>query len=133
MKTILTSGKRKTAIARAVTKKGKGRVTINGRPLEIIEPEFIRVRISEPLLLAGPDIVNDIDIKVKVRGGGFMGQAEAARTAIARALLKWTEDHALYEKFINYDRHMVVGDVRRREPKKWGGRGARSRFTKSYR
>ena len=132
-KILLTSGKRKTAIARAVIRDGKGRIRINKIPIEIYQPELARWKIMEPLLLAGDDIISKIDIDVKVEGGGYMGQAEAARIAIARALVEWTEDPALKKKFIEYDRSMLVGDPRRTEPKKFGGRSARARRQKSYR
>jgi len=129
---LLTSGKRKTAIARATAKPGRGRVRVNNVPLEIFEPKIARDKIVEPLLQAG-DTVNQLDINVKVFGGGFMGQAEAARMAIARALLKWTKSAHLRTVFIDYDRTMIAGDSRRKEPKKFGGPGARARDQKSYR
>lgn len=132
-KILLTSGKRKTAIARAVIREGKGRIRINKIPIEIYQPELARWKIMEPLLLAGDDVVSKIDIDVKVEGGGYMGQAEAARIAIARALVEWTEDPTLKKKVIEYDRSMLVGDPRRTEPKKFGGRSARARRQKSYR
>lgn len=131
-KVIHTSGKRKTAIARGIFKKGKGRVRINKRPIELYDPELARLKITEPIVLAG-DLTNDIDIDVKVKGGGVIGQAEAARMVIARGLIQWTADMELKEKFIQYDRTMLVGDPRRSEPKKYGGRGARARRQKSYR
>ena len=132
-KILLTSGKRKTAIARAVVREGKGRIRINKIPIEIYQPELARWKIMEPILLAGNGVANKIDIDVKVEGGGYMGQAEAARIAIARALVEWTGDPALKKKFIEYDRTMLVGDPRRTEPKKFGGRSARARRQKSYR
>ena len=87
----------------------------------------------EPLLQAGEDTWKDLDIYVNVSGGGFMGQAEAARTAIARALLKWTKSARLRSVFSKYDRTMIASDSRRKEPKKFGGPGARARDQKSYR
>ena len=132
-KVIVQSGKRKTAIARAVIRLGKGRVRINKKPLEIIEPEVVRLKIMEPLLLAPKELVNSVDIEVSVRGGGFMGQAEAARIAIARALVAWSDSVELKQKYIEYDRTMLVGDPRRTEPKKFGGPGPRRRRQKSYR
>jgi len=131
-KVIHTSGKRKTAIARGIFKKGEGRVRINKRPIELYNPELARLKITEPIVLAG-DLTNDIDIDVKVTGGGVMGQAEAARMVIARGLIQWAGDMELKEKFAQYDRTMLVGDPRRSEPKKYGGRGARARRQKSYR
>ena len=131
-KVIHTSGKRKTAIARGTVKEGKGRVRINKRPIELYNPELARIKISEPLILAG-DMANEVDIDVKVIGGGIMGQAEAARMIIAKGLIQWTGDMDLKEKFVQYDRTMLVGDPRRSEAKKYGGKGARSRKQKSYR
>ena len=132
-KVLLTSGKRKTAIARATVKAGKGRVHINNVPLEVYEPKDIRDKILEPLLLAGDNVWKQLDIDVKVSGGGFMGQAEAARTAIARALSRWTKSTHLQALYTEYDRTLIAGDPRRREPKKFGGPGARARDQKSYR
>lgn len=132
-KVIVSSGKRKTAIARATIKEGKGRIRINGVPLEIIPNELSREKISEVFILAGEDFRNSVDIKIRVRGGGFMGQAEAVRTAIARGLIEYFEDLSLKEKFVLYDKTIVSGDPRRTESKHFGGKSARSRFQKSYR
>ncbi len=132
-KVLIVSGKRKTAIARAVVKPGAGRIRINRIPIEIFEPELARLKIMEPLLQAGDEIWQELDIDVKVSGGGYMGQAEASRMAIANALLKWTKSSRLRRVFVEYDRTMVVGDPRRKEPKKFGGPGARARSQKSYR
>lgn len=131
-KVIHTSGKRKTAIARGKFREGKGRVRINKSPVELYDPELARLKIMEPLTLAG-DLLNNVDIDVKVIGGGVMGQAEAARMVIAKGLVQWTSDMELKEKFNQYDRTMLVGDPRRSEPKKYGGPGARARKQKSYR
>ncbi len=132
-KVLAVSGKRKTAVARAVVKPGIGRVRVNMTPLDIYEPEVAREKIMEPLIQAGDDVWKQLDIDIKVSGGGYMGQAEAARMAIANALLKWTKSTQLRKAFIEYDRTMIVGDPRRKEPKKFGGPGARARDQKSYR
>ena len=136
-KVLVVSGKRKTAIARAVVKAtekpGTGRIRINRTPIEIFEPEIAREKIMEPLIQAGDEVWKQIEIDIKVWGGGYMGQAEAARMAVANALLKWTKDSRLRKVFVEYDRTMVVGDARRKEPKKFGGPGARARDQKSYR
>ncbi|MDR3222171.1 MAG: 30S ribosomal protein S9 [Methanobrevibacter sp.] len=131
-KVIHTSGKRKTAIARGTVKEGKGRIRINKSPIELYSPELAKMKLQEPLILAG-DIVDNLDINIKVFGGGVMGQAEAARMVIAKGLVQWTQDMDLKEKYIQYDRTMLVGDPRRSEPKKYGGPGARARKQKSYR
>ncbi|MCW3982327.1 MAG: 30S ribosomal protein S9 [Candidatus Bathyarchaeota archaeon] len=132
-KIILISGKRKTAIARATIRAGKGRVRINNVPLEIFEPQIAKLRIMEPLLQTGDEVRSQIDISVKASGGGFMGQAEATRMAIARGLVKWTKSKQLHSAFSEYDRTMLAGDPRRKEPKKFGGPGARAKRQKSYR
>ncbi len=132
MKIIVTSGKRKTAIARAVIRPGVGRVRINKVPVEIHQPELARMKIMEPLIIA-KDLAKKVDIDVTVRGGGFMGQAEAARTAIARALVEFSGDEELRKAFLEYDRSLLVNDVRRKLPKIQGGRGARKRRQTSYR
>jgi small subunit ribosomal protein S9 len=132
-KVLIISGKRKTATARAVVKSGIGRIRINRIPLEIYEPEIARKKIMEPLMQAGDDVLKELDVDVKVSGGGYMGQAEASRMVIANALLKWTKSSRLRRVFVEYDRTMVVGDQRRKEPKKFGGPGARAREQKSYR
>jgi len=132
-KVLLTSGKRKTAVARATIRSGKGRIRVNNVPVEILEPKIARDKILEPLFLAGDAVWKPLDIDIKVSGGGFMGQAEAARTALARALLRWTKSAHLQTLFTEYDRTLVAGDPRRREPKKFGGPGARARDQKSYR
>jgi len=132
-KVLVISGKRKTATARAVVKSGIGRVRINRIPIEIYEPEIAREKIMEPLMQAGNDVLKQLDVDVKVSGGGYMGQAEASRMVIANALLKWTKSSRLRRVFVEYDRTMVVGDPRRKEPKKFGGPGARARDQKSYR
>ena len=130
---LLTSGKRKTAIARTTVRDGKGRVRINNIPLEIYRPRIARDKIMEPLLLTDEETLKQIDIDVNVSGGGFMGQAEASRMAIARALLRWTKSARLKTVFTDYDRSMIAGDPRRKEPKKFGGPSARARDQKSYR
>jgi small subunit ribosomal protein S9 len=132
-RTILTSGKRKTAIARAVVKPGKGRILLNRVPIELYQPELTKMKLMEPLVLAGDELRNSVDIKIRVQGGGFMSRAEAARTAIARGLVAWSESEELRRRMADYDRSMLVGDFRRKEPKKAGAKGARAKYQKSYR
>jgi small subunit ribosomal protein S9 len=132
-KVLVVSGKRKTAVARAVVKQGAGRVRVNKTPVEIYEPEIAREKIMEPLLQAGGDVWAQVDMDIRTSGGGYMGQAEAARMAVANALLKWTKSSHLRTVFTEYDRTMIVGDSRRKEPKKFGGPGARAKEQKSYR
>ncbi len=132
MKIVNSSGKRKTAIARARTRRGNGRVRINSRPVEIHSPELARLKILEPLDLAG-DYAKQVDIKVNVKGGGIMGQAYAIRTAIARGLVDYFNDDSLRDHYIRFDRNLLVNDPRRKESKHQLGRGARKKRQKSYR
>lgn len=112
---IIKTGKRKRAIARAIARPGIGNIFINEKPLEIIEPEAIRLMIKEPLILAG-DTAKDLDIEIDVKGGGVFGQASASRQAIAKILVEY--DKTLKEKFLNYDRTLLIADARRTEPHK---------------
>lgn len=131
-KVVNTSGKRKTAIAKATVTKGIGRVRINKKPVEFYEPEIARWKIFEPLNLANKHI-NSVDIDVVVSGGGFMSQANAVRTAIARGLVQYTGDPSLKVSYLDYDRNLLVNDARIKESKKPLGRGARKKRQKSYR
>ena len=136
---VNTSGKRKTAIARATVKSGKGRVRVNSEPIEILQPEMARTKAMEPLVIA--DATNrlaTVDINVNTTGGGQMGQVDAIRTAIARGLVKWNDgadgdDEELRDEFLRFDRSLLVNDPRRKEPKHQMGRGARKKWQKSYR
>jgi len=132
-KVVTISGKRKTATARATLRMGRGRIRINNVPLEILEPQASRLKIMEPLLQVDSELRNQVDINIKVAGGGFMGQAEAARMALAKGLVRWTRSKHLQSAFTDYDRTMLAGDPRRKESKKFGGPGARARDQKSYR
>ena len=131
-KIVNTSGKRKTAVARATVKKGKGLVRVNSVPIEIYTPELVRLKMMEPLLLIGKKR-DGVDISVNVKGGGIVGQADAVRTAIARGLVKYYNDEELENFFVRYDRSLLVNDPRRKLPKKPLGRGARKKRQKSYR
>ncbi|HNB03819.1 MAG: 30S ribosomal protein S9 [Methanomicrobiales archaeon] len=131
-KIVNTSGKRKTAIARATLRPGNGIVRINSVPLDIYPNEMVRLKIAEPLLLI-PNSIEGIDVAIDVHGGGIMGQAEAVRTALARGILKWHNDPQIKDVYISYDRTLLVNDSRQKESKKPHGRGARKKFQKSYR
>ena len=133
IKNIHASGKRKTAIARATLKQGNGLIRINSVPIDLIEPKMSRLKLREPLILAG-DFASKVDIDVNVAGGGTTSQAEASRLAIAKALVNFTKSDKLKEVFLNYDRNLIVADVRRKEPAKPNRHGqARSKVQKSYR
>lgn len=131
MKAIHTSGKRKTAVARATLTDGNGKVKINNKSLNIYEPRLAKLKIQEALILAG-DIAAKVDVCVNVHGGGAIAQSEAARLAIAKALAQHSKK--LEKVFQEYDRNLLVADVRRRESSKPNCHGkARAKKQKSYR
>ena len=129
-KVIHAKGKRKRAIARATIRPGKGKVTINGQNLVDYASHMIRLRISEPLVIA-ENVVKKLNIDVNIIGGGVHGQADAARLAIARALVE--HDEKLKKTFDQYDRLLLVADVRRKEVCKPNDSKARAKRQKSYR
>merc|ERR1712080_86949 len=133
-------GRKKTATAVALCKAGKGLIKVNGRPLDKIEPEALRLKLQEPLLVCGAERFSAIDIKIKVSGGGRVAQIYAIRQAISRAVVayyqKYVDEHSkriLKDSLVQYDRTLMVADPRRSECKKFGGPGARARYQKSYR
>jgi small subunit ribosomal protein S9 len=142
----LYPAQRKTCRALATISKGNGKVRINNFPAEILEPKIAKEMVLTPINLLG-DVRNRVDINVKVQGGGFMGQAFASAVAISRALTgegkggRDPKDHPLTKsvreevrrKIMEFDRHLLSGDPRQTESKKFGGPGARRRKQKSYR
>ena len=131
MKKVVTSGKRKTALAKATLQPGVGMVRINGHLLEGYEPKLYKLKLQEPLIIAG-DISSGVNINVTVEGGGIVSQTEACRLAIARALV--AVDKKLQKQFLEYDRTLLVADVRRKETHKPNCHGkARAKRQKSYR
>ncbi len=133
MKVVHESGKRKTAIARATVKPGTGIVRINNILIDNYEPDMARNKIREPLILL-PSIASKVDISVNSQGGGWMSQADAIRIAISRCLVSYSNKPADKETLLNYDRNMLVADIRVKESTKPNRQGsARSRRQKSYR
>lgn len=131
MKNIITSGRRKQSIAKATLKEGKGIVKVNNINVKVFTPEFSRLKIMEPLVLAG-DISSKVDINVTVRGGGAVTQADAVRLAIGRALVQYSPK--LKEVYLNYDRQLLVADIRVKESAKPNHHGqARAKTQTSYR
>ena len=128
-----TSGKKKTAIARATVRNGSGKIRVNAQPVELVEPELAQLKMLEPFRVIDRNVRNNVDISISVEGGGTVGQADAVRTAIARGVVEHTNDAELRDAYREFDRSLLVNDVRQRESKKWGGPGARARYQKSYR
>lgn len=128
-KIIITTGKRKDAIARAKVVVGTGKILVNAEPLDVWGTEFLRMRIKEPLILAD-EIAKKVNIEVKSKSGGITGQAEAIRMAIARGLLEFSDSKELKNRYLQYDRNMLVFDVRRNEPHH--GHGASKRGSRRH-
>ena len=130
--TIITTGKRKTAVARAYTRKGTGKFLINGTPIEFYPVALLREKLTEPIALIG-DKASGIDVEIEVSGGGLTGQVDASRTAMAKGIVKFLNDQTIEDIYRQYDRTIMVNDIRRKLPKKPMGRGARAKRQKSYR
>ena len=128
----LYSGARKTARATAAISSGGGRIRINGTPVELWEPEPARLHLLGPVQVVG-DLREKYDLDVSVSGGGFMGQADAAAMAIARAYVDQVRGSEMRDKLNAYNKYLLSGDPRQAEPKKFGGPGARRKRQKSYR
>jgi small subunit ribosomal protein S9 len=132
-KMIVTSGKRKTAVARAKIKEGKEEIKINKVPYENLS-YFRKLRIREPIEITKDVLGNfNFNINVKVSGGGQESQIEASRLAIAKALAEFTKSVKLRKAFLDYDRNLLVADTRRKEAYKPGDSKARRKRQKSYR
>jgi small subunit ribosomal protein S9 len=131
-KIIVASGTRKESIARATLRPGKGVVRVNRIRLDAYQPEMCKMKIMEPLLIAD-DLAGKVDIDVRVFGGGISSSAEAARLAVARALVAFAGKGDLKQRFLDYDRNLLVADVRYKEACKPNDSKARAARQKSYR
>lgn len=128
----LYSGARKTARATAAIQSGAGRIRVNGTPVELWEPEPARLHLLGPVAVVG-ELREKYDLDVSVSGGGFMGQADAAAMAIARAFVDQVRGSEMRDRMNAYNKYLLSGDPRQAEPKKFGGPGARRKRQKSYR
>ena len=133
MNKIIVSGKRKTAIAKATIWEGTGIVTFNKKPLNFLN-NLQQLEISEPIVIV-EDVLGKLNfnIDVNVKGGGIAGQANAARLAIARALVEYSKGDKLRNVLLQYDRQLLVADVRQAEPSKPNDSKPRAKRQKSYR
>lgn len=131
----MQKGKRKEAIARARLVSGAGEVVVNGINATILKPREISELILEPIRISktARNLMSGSKIIVDVHGGGISGQAQAARNAVAKVIVASSGDESLRKMYMDYDRSMLVDDVRRVEPKKFLGTKARARFQTSYR
>uniref|UniRef100_A0A7S3MZR1 30S ribosomal protein S9, chloroplastic n=1 Tax=Strombidium inclinatum TaxID=197538 RepID=A0A7S3MZR1_9SPIT len=139
-KQVRTFGRKKNATAVALCQEGKGMIRVNGKPLHLIEPASMVTKVYEPLFILGANKFEKLSIRVRVNGGGAMAQVMAVRMAIAKAVIAFAQKYEdeqtkreMKELLTSYDKQLIVSDSRRCEPKKFGGKGARARFQKSYR
>ncbi|KAG0276781.1 40S ribosomal protein S16 [Linnemannia exigua] len=139
-KSVQCYGRKKTATAVAHCKAGKGLIRLNGSPIELVEPDVLKFKVYEPILRVGSDKFANVDIRIRVKGGGHTSQIYAIRQALAKAIVAYYQKYVdeaskneLKQIFLQYDRTLLVADPRRCEPKKFGGAGARARYQKSYR
>lgn len=133
MNKIVESGKRKTAVARAILVEGSGKITINKKNHKTLQL-FNMLKIEEPLRIA-QEVLGKInfDAKINVRGGGEKSQIDAARIALSKAIVKFSDSKELTKAYLNYDRNLLVADIRRKEPNKPGDSKARSKRQSSKR
>jgi small subunit ribosomal protein S9 len=117
VKMTLTTGKRKTSVARARLKPGSGQIKINGVPLDLYQPDYARMKVREALIIAG-DKSKEIEVKVNVKGGGVSSQADAISQSIAKGIVEFFKDEKLKKAYLAYDRNLLVYDDRRCEPHK---------------
>ena len=139
-KQVQSFGRKKNATAVAHCTTGTGFIKVNGKPLQLLEPASLRLKVFEPIFLLGAQRFQDLNIRVRVRGGGATSQLIAIRQAISKSLIAYYQKYhdesskrELKELLIQYDKGLLVADPRRMEPKKFGGQGARARYQKSYR
>eukprot|EP01080_Neovahlkampfia_damariscottae_P009602 gene9602-1804_t len=139
-KRVQVFGKKRHALAVAQCTEGKGLIKVNGVPIELLQPEILRYKVFEPILILGRDKFDGLDIRIKVRGGGRVSQLYAIRQAMGKSVVAYYQKYVdeaskneLKASLLAFDRTTLVADPRRREPKKFGGKGARARFQKSYR
>merc|ERR1711957_546053 len=140
LKQVRTFGKKKNATAVALCQEGTGVLRVNGKPINLIEPASMRLKVYEPVFILGANRFKDLSIRVRVRGGGSMAQVIGVRQAVAKAVIAYAQRFSdesskreLKDLLLQYDKTLLTSDSRRCEPKKFGGKGARARFQKSYR
>jgi len=133
IKIVVISGKRKTAIAKVRIKEGSGHVLYNGLPYEKLQM-FHKLALLEPVKISEDVLGNfNFDIEIKTLGGGKESQIQAARLGIAKALVKFTNNMSLRKEFMDYDRHLLVADTRRKEAYKPDDSKARAKRQSSKR
>jgi len=133
MKKIITSGKRKRAVARAVITEGSGKIRVNKKDYKILQ-KFNMLKIDEPVRIAQNVLGKiDFDVSISVKGGGEKSQVEAARLSLAKAIIEFSKSKELAKAFLSYDRNLLIADIRRKEVYKPGDSKARKKRQSSKR
>merc|ERR1712209_325760 len=119
IQSVQTFGRKKTATAVAYCKRGKGIIRVNGKPLEQIEPKPLQFKLQEPILLLGKDRFSEVDIRIRVKGGGRISQIYAIRQALSKALVAYYQKYvdeqskkAIKDILVQFDRTLLVADPR---------------------
>lgn len=140
VKRVQAYGKKKTALAVASVANGRGLIKLNGQNIDLIEPYVLRTKVYEPLWLIGAARLKNLDIRIRVTGGGQCAQIYAIRQALSKGIVAYYQKYVdettkkeIKDALLRYDRSLLVADPRRCEPKKFGGKGSRARYQKSYR
>ena len=130
---IIASGKRKTAIARAILTEGSGKIRVNKKDYKNLQM-FDKLKIEEPLRIA-ENILGKLnfDVFINIKGGGEKGQIEAARLALARVIVKFANNEQLVKSYSDYDKNLLIADIRRKESYKPGDSKARKKRQSSKR
>ena len=89
IQSVQVFGRKKTATAVAYCKRGKGLVKVNGKPLELVEPRVLTAKLMEPIQLLGKDRFSEVDIRIRVKGGGRISQIYAIRQALSKSLVAY--------------------------------------------
>ena len=130
---IIASGKRKTAVARAVLIEGSGKIRVNKKDYKNLQM-FDKLKIEEPLRIAEKILGKlNFDVSINVKGGGEKGQIEAARLALARVIVKFANNEQLVKAYLDYDKNLLIADIRRKEAYKPGDSKARKKRQSSKR
>ena len=133
MEKTTSSGKRKEAVAKVVLTKGDGKIELNKK--NILNLNFFdKLKLQEPLKIT-EKILGKIEFNASIltRGGGEKGQIDAARLALASGIISFTQSKELEKVFLEYDRNLLVADVRRKEAYKPGDSKARAKRQASKR
>lgn len=142
-KKVITRGTRKTALAIANCEHQENNdftLKIDNKPLNVFTDKFLTSKIIEIIKVIGEENLNNLNIKIKTKGGGSVAKVTAIRLALCKAVVAFygkfydeSKKQEIKTKLLNFDKYSLISDTRKVEAKKVGGPGARAKYTKSYR